>query len=234
MLSHPTSLALCQLRPTRWLAVEIAEDIKKANFKLFGATVEPVAPNIFHNFGDQEIEIVPATAAAAIVDPFSMELPVLDQLGSFVANVQDPRTLDLTNPLVFEPFEIDIGQNTPDLTFNHRRAILKPNPYTRVVWLGTSPDFFVGVEPSAATIKRNQSGNIIVSLVPNGVRHQTIPPACPVFVNVVAGVPAGSHGCKTLGRHRAGRDGADPTKVRLQSHRWSRGGGRKLHTQCQW
>jgi hypothetical protein len=194
---------------------EITDDIKKANFKLFGATVRPAEPSFFPG-SHPVLKVVKATTAAEVVKPAFMDLHPSDQLGFITVDVQDPRALEFTNPLVFLPYEVDIGQKVPGSS-KHSRTILKPNPYTRVVWVGTSPDFSISVAPSAATIRPGESGAAIVSFIPNGVRHQTIPPGCPVVLpGAAGGVPAGVTAATPLGVIALGELAPDPTKVPLR------------------
>jgi hypothetical protein len=171
---------------------DITGDIKGANISLFGAFVQPAVPAFFPG-ARPALDVVGAFLGAATLKPAFDDLTPHPRStrGLFRVDVSSPLG-DLSNPLVFGPAEVVIGQRTPGLSLGkHQTAILKPNPYTRVVWLGTSPDFSVAIQPGAHTLGQGQTRDVTVNLIPNGVPRQAFPPSCPINLIRVPGLPGG-------------------------------------------
>ncbi len=194
----------------------ITGDIKGANTKLFGATIRPseIRSGAYPN-----VKVVKAETTAAIIAPAFQDLKPKDGMGFFNVEVTDPRVVNFSNPLVFRPMEVLIGQRDPAAAgrFNHPRAILKPNPYTRVVWLGASSDFSLAVQPKQSTVERGKAADVAVEITPNGVEAGTFPPRCPgnLFVNLVS-VPRGVKLTPDYGLFYLGANAPHPTKMQMR------------------
>ena len=177
---------------------------------LRGVTARPRVPSFFPG-SRPFIEVVRASVAASIVRPAFRDLATVDDArGAFTVDTFS--ATDLSNPLSFVPFEIDITQAHPGGRKNHL-TLLKPNPYTRVVWLGTSPDFSLELAPNQGAITPGGTGTAVVRLTPNGVRRGELP-GCRVFSFLVPGrAPAGVSVELPVGSERLSSKAPDPTDV---------------------
>jgi hypothetical protein len=211
------------LRASTFAIVRGAGQIAGPDSSLFGATLTPSVPTRLTT----TVLPVGALTIAAVIKPGVQQLHPSNGPGFFAVEVTDPRTFSPFNPLEFLPYEVLIGQEgreAPEVLgrFKHPRTILKPNPYTRIIWLGTSPDFFVTVEPKRAAIAPGRLGEATVELIPNGVPHQTTPGSrCTVnlaSLDVPAGVradliPPPGH---TLANLRLDQRAPAPTEVQMR------------------
>jgi hypothetical protein len=165
-------------------ALVTGKTINGPDSRLLGATVHPAAPDFFPG-SRPEIRVVASQTAARIFRPSFRELHPVDQAGAFSAETSpDPASPpSFTDPFAFIPFEIDAAQNG-SRGLRNTRTFLKPNPFTRVVWVGSSPDFSLELTPDHGSFEAGGAGTATIRLLPNGVRSGT-PLSCPVSAILV-------------------------------------------------
>jgi hypothetical protein len=159
----------------------------RANASLLGATVRPAQVEWKQGLR-QAVSVVAADALVEALPPSARRVEAPGALGYFRAEVADPG-FGLDNVLAYVPLDLRVGQRDGSLPWalRHPRFVFKPSPYTRVVWVGTSPDFSVLLSPASLPVDVGASLRIAVMLLPNGVAHGGNPLDCPLRLTVPRG-----------------------------------------------